>query len=107
MASEKRQVRPLTGIQKIAIERMWRLDELAAENVHEHPTRARKYVQLIRGLSTRFRVPIPMQIRNRFCKTCENYWMDGVNVTRRITNHTMNMNCMICNTLTRRRVKPQ
>jgi RNase P subunit RPR2 len=107
MASKKRNARPLTGIQKIAIERMWRLDELAAENVQEHPARARRYVQLIRGLSTRFRVPIPMQVRNRFCKTCENYWIDGVSVTRRITHHTMNMNCKICHTLTRRRVKPQ
>jgi len=107
MASEKRQTRPLTGIQKIAIERMWRLNELAETTAREHPSRARRYVQLIRGLSTRFRVPIPFAIRNRFCKTCENYWVDGVNVTRRVTNHTMNMNCKICKTLTRRRVKPQ
>lgn len=105
MASEKRQLRPLTGMQKIAVERMWRLDELAEENVREHPERSRRYVELIQGLSTRFRVSIPRPIKDQFCKTCGNYWIEGVNVTRRISAFTMNANCKICHTLTRRRVK--
>ncbi|MEK6902133.1 MAG: ribonuclease P [archaeon] len=104
MATEKRQVRPLTTVQKIAIERMHRLNELAEENVHEHPARSKRYVELIRGLSTRLRTSIPREIKDRFCKTCGNYWIWGTNVTRRVKGKTINFNCKICNTLTRRKV---
>ena len=104
MATEKRQVRPLTGMQKIAIERMHRLNELADANVHEHPARSKRYVKLIQGFSTRFRVSIPREIKDRFCKTCGNYWILGTNVTRRVKGKTINFNCKICNTLTRRKV---
>ena len=107
MPKENRRVRPLTKIQKIAIERMWRLNELAEANVHEHPERSRRYVQLIKGFSTRLRVAIPKEVRDRFCKTCENYWIEGVNVTRRVKGNTMNANCKICSTLKRRKINAE
>lgn len=104
MATLNRNVRPLTGMQKIALERMWRLNELAEQQVHEHPTRSRRYVQLIRGFSTRFRISIPRAIKDQFCKTCENYWIEGETVKRRIKGNTLNSNCSICHTLTRRKL---
>lgn len=105
MATENRFVRPLTGMQKIAIERMWRLIELAGEQVNLHPERSQKYVLRIRGLSTRFRVPVPREIRDQYCKTCGNYWREGITVKRRLKGKTWNFNCQICHTLTRRKVK--
>jgi ribonuclease P protein subunit RPR2 len=105
MATENRFVRPLTGQQKIAVERMYRLRELAEMQVEAHPARSKRYGELIKGLSTRFRVPVPREIRERFCKTCDNYWIEGKTVSRRLKNGTWNSVCKICNTLTRRKAK--
>ena len=45
MATENRFVRPLTGQQKIALERMWRLIELGEMQVDTHPARAKRYLR--------------------------------------------------------------
>ncbi|QQR92724.1 MAG: ribonuclease P [Candidatus Iainarchaeum archaeon] len=103
MATENRFVRPLTGQQKIAVERMHRLRELAAGEAEEHPARSQRYGQLVKQLSMRFRVPIPLEIKNRFCKHCWNYWIEGKTVTRRLKNGTWNSVCKICGELTRRK----
>lgn len=104
MATENRFVRPLTGQQKIAIERMHRLCELAGMEVENHPARSQRYGKLIKQLSMRFRVPIPMEIKNRFCKHCWNYWIEGKTVTRRLKGKTWNSVCKICGELTRRKI---
>ncbi len=100
---KKNKPRPLTPQQKIAVERMHRLIELASEEVNEHPERSRRYVQLIQGFSTRFRISIPREIKDQFCKTCGNFWLEGVNVKRRIKGKSLNFNCLICGRLTRRK----
>ncbi|MFH0969943.1 MAG: ribonuclease P [Candidatus Diapherotrites archaeon] len=105
MNMEKKQARPLTPTQKIAIERMWRLDELARKNARTWPERSRRYIELIQGFSTRLRVAIPKEIRNRFCKKCGNYWIEGENVTRRIKGKTLNSVCGICHSLKRMKMK--
>lgn len=105
MPKTKLKGRPLTGPQKIALERMWRLIELAKEECAEHPERSKRYVHLIQNFSTRFRVSIPREIRNQFCKKCGNYWKMGETVTRRVRGNTINFNCKICGTLTRRKMK--
>ncbi|MDP2665957.1 MAG: ribonuclease P [Candidatus Diapherotrites archaeon] len=104
MATPNRFVRPLTGQQKIAVERMFRLDELAAEEVNTNPARSKRYVELIQGLSTRFRVAIPDEVRNHFCKGCGNYWVYGENVSIRVKGKTKNFVCHICGKLTRRKM---
>ncbi len=103
MATENRFVRPLTGQQKIAVERMWRLIELAELQFEAHPKRSKRYTEIISQLSTRFRVRIPLEIKNRFCKHCHNYWKEGTNVTRRWKNESWNSVCGICKKLTRRK----
>jgi ribonuclease P protein subunit RPR2 len=107
MAKEKKQGRSFTGTQKIAIERMYRLNELAEDEVKNNPKRSARYVELIRGLSTRFRISIPREIKDRFCKTCGNYWAEGVSVKRRVKGKTKNSNCRICGTLTRRKISEE
>jgi ribonuclease P protein subunit RPR2 len=97
--------KPARGIQKIAVERMHRLDELARENAQNHPERSQRYVKLIQKLSTRFRTPIPFEIKNQFCKKCGNYWIEGENVKRRLKNEMWNNNCQICGSLTRRKAR--
>ena len=117
----------MTGQQTIAIERMWRLFELAQkewakndEGAKKYTTlvqekknktdwqpvgvrRSRRYIALIRGFSTRFRIAIPREIKDSLCKTCGNLWVEGVNVKRRVKGKTLNSNCLVCNTLTLRK----
>ncbi len=107
MAKPKRNEKRVTPQQAIAVERMWRLFELAKEEWKKHPKRSRRYIELIQGFSTRFRVAIPREIKNSFCKTCGNLWMEGENVKRRIKGNTLNSNCLICNTLTRRKIREE
>lgn len=105
MGSSKMNEKRITPPQRIAIERMWRLFELAQNEWHVQPKRSRRYIELIRGFSTRFRIAIPREIKNSFCKTCGNLWAEGVNVKRRVKGKTLNSTCLICNALTRRKIK--
>ena len=107
MATENRFVRPLTGQQKIALERMWRLIELGEMQVDTHPARAKRYMELISQLSTRFRVRIPLEIKDRFCKHCHYYWKEGITVKRRLKKGTWNSVCGVCGKLTRRKAGSQ
>ncbi len=128
MVPPKIREKRVTPLQRIAVERMWRLFELAKEEwkkdfegtneyseyakLKKNKTewkpigvrRSRRYIELIRGFSTRFRIAIPREIKNSFCKTCGNLWEEGVNVKRRVKGNTLNSNCLICNTLTRRKL---
>jgi ribonuclease P protein subunit RPR2 len=104
MPAEKKKEKRVTPVQRIAVERMWRLFELAQKEWEKNPAHARRYIQLIQGFSTRFRIAIPSKIKNSYCKTCRNVWVEGENVKRRIKGNTLNSNCLICNTLTRRKI---
>jgi len=104
MSVKKNMEKRVTPQQRIAVERMWRLFELAKKEWKKNPKRSRRYIELIRSFSTRFRIAIPIEIKNSFCKTCGNLWKEGENVKRRIKGNTLNSNCLICNTLTRRKL---
>ena len=105
MAKSKMTERRITPQQRIVVERMWRLFELAQKEWNTQPKRSRRYVQLIQGFSTRFRIPIPREIKDHFCKGCGNIWVEGENVKRRIKGKTLNSNCTICGKLPRRKIK--
>jgi len=77
MTSEK-------SLEKLITERMEQLLELAEKNVKTHPERAKRYVQLARKLSTRYRVEIPKRFKKRVCKICNRYWIPGYNLSIRI-----------------------
>ena len=104
MPEKNKPTRFVTSQQKIAVERMHRLCDLAAEQVNENPARSKRYGELIKELSMRFRIAVPKEIRSHFCKHCNNYWIEGKTVTRRMKNGTWNSVCKICGKLTRRKV---
>jgi ribonuclease P protein subunit RPR2 len=104
MPQPKTREKRVTPQQAIAIERMWRLFELAQKEWDTQPKRSRRYIELIRGFSTRFRIAIPYPIKDSFCKACGNLWKEGENVKRRVKGKTLNSNCGICGALTRRKM---
>jgi ribonuclease P protein subunit RPR2 len=58
---------------KIALERIYRLFELAGLAFSRHPERSRRYVGIARLLGTRNRVRIPQELRLSFCKKCGSF----------------------------------
>jgi len=58
------------SIREIAQERMRILFNLAREEFHKNPKRARRYVELIRKISMKNKVRIPLEIRRFICRKC-------------------------------------
>ena len=83
-------------IQEIAVQRMWRLFELAKREFAEHPERSERYVQLIRNISMRNRTGIPREIKSRICKHCYALHMPGNNVRYRLKEGFIIISCQRC-----------
>jgi ribonuclease P protein subunit RPR2 len=83
-------------IQNIAIQRMWRLFELAEAELSENPERSRRCVQLIRNISMRNRISIPREIKSRICKHCYAFLMPGYNARYRLKEGFIIISCEHC-----------
>ncbi len=55
-------------VEALALERIYRLFELAAEE--KKPGRAKRYIELARKLSSRNKARIPPELKKEFCKKC-------------------------------------
>lgn len=83
-------------IKEIAIQRMWRLFELAKREHAEHPDRSERYVQLIRNISMRNRMSIPREIKSRICKHCYAFLVPGKNARYRLKEGYIIISCQRC-----------
>ncbi|HWR24974.1 MAG TPA: ribonuclease P protein component 4 [Methanosarcina sp.] len=83
-------------IQDIAVQRMWRLFELAKKEHAEHPERSERYIQLIRNISMRNRITIPKEIKTRICKHCYTFLVPGNNVYYRLKEGCIVISCKCC-----------
>jgi ribonuclease P protein subunit RPR2 len=83
-------------IQNIAVQRMWRLFELAEAELSENPERSRRYVQLIRNISMRNRISIPREIKSRICKHCYAFLTPGHNARYRLKEGFIVISCEHC-----------
>ena len=68
------------GVKGIVLERVNILFSLAQKEVKTNPTRAKRYVRLARKLGTRFRLRLPKELKPKFCKKCNLFWIVGKNV---------------------------
>ncbi len=67
-------------VQGIALERIYRLFELAGEEfVKGNKERANYYVELALRVGTRNRVTVPGELKKRFCKKCKAFLKKGKN----------------------------
>jgi ribonuclease P protein subunit RPR2 len=92
-------------IQNIAIQRMWRLFELANKEYSEYPERSERYVQIIRNISMRNRITIPKEIKNRICKHCYAFLVPGRNARYRLKEGYIVTFCERCGKEMRRPYK--
>tara|TARA_Y100000310_G_C20473460_1_gene711230 strand:+ start:599 stop:901 length:303 start_codon:yes stop_codon:yes gene_type:complete len=64
-------------VQELALERIYRLFELAEAEFSKHPERSKRYVEMARKLSKRNKATIPTELKNKFCKKCGAYLKEG------------------------------
>ena len=79
---------------EIAHERIMYLAELAA--AEQDASRARRYVQIARNISTRHRVPLSRGLRRFACRGCNSYLVPGKNCRVRLKNRRVVVTCLEC-----------
>lgn len=71
MAERRRNMKPNKKIvEKIALERIYRLFELAEEAAEKNPVFCKKCIEFAKRISTRNRARIPAELKKKFCKKC-------------------------------------
>ena len=88
---------------KIASERIEILFQLAAKRFKDYPEYSNRYVELARKISMRNNVPIPSDLKRRFCKACGSYLSFGNNATVRTNPRQMAViiSCKKCGSVSR------
>lgn len=81
---------------EIALERIYRLFELAEAEFALHPERSKRYVELARKLSTRNKAPIPADLKKRFCKKCGAFLVKGKNAEFSEKCELVEIKCLEC-----------
>lgn len=85
-------------VKEIAMERILKLLGFAEENAKARPDRSKRYVELARKISTRYTVPIPQNLKKKFCKACNAFWVPGKNLKVRANARTKSIDyvCLEC-----------
>jgi len=81
---------------EIALERIYRLFELAEKEFGERPDRSKRYVELARKLSTRNKAVIPSELKKRFCKKCGSFLKKGKNAEWKNLGELIEIKCKEC-----------
>ena len=86
----------------------------ALESVHvlfskAHDTKdvtvAKRYVAKARRLQMKFKLPLPAELKYRFCKECNAYWHPGKTVRIRTKNGMVIFACLQCKHMRKKRVR--
>ena len=88
-------------VEKIVLERMYRLSELAEEEFGKLPKRSKRYIELVNKLSQRNRVKIPKELRMKFCKKCSAFLVEGKNLERKVSGKLIETKCLECKAVTK------
>ena len=81
---------------EIALERIYRLFELAEQEFALHSERSRRYVELARKISMRNKAPIPAELKKRFCKKCGAFLVKGKNAEEKAAGELVEIHCKEC-----------
>jgi dephospho-CoA kinase len=94
-------------VKRIALERINRLMELAEQNLRKHPKRSRYYVELMKKISSKNRVRIPKEFKQRICKKCNSLLVEGITSKTRVTEKVLWKTCLNCGTIKKVFLKPK
>lgn len=83
-------------MQEIALERIYRLFELARKEWKKHPERSKRYVELARLIGMRTNVRIPEEFKTKFCKKCNAFLVKGKNAEIMVKGSITEVECKEC-----------
>jgi len=83
-------------IRDMAVQRIERLFELAEKWHSTHPERSNRCVALARRIAMKYRVRIPKNLRRRFCRKCNSYFIFGKNARVRLKKKRVVVECLNC-----------
>jgi ribonuclease P protein subunit RPR2 len=81
---------------EIALERIYRLFELAEKEFGEGAGRTKRYVELARKMSTRNKAPIPAELKKSFCRKCGCFLKKGKNAEWKDLGELVEITCGEC-----------
>jgi len=87
--------------QNLAIDRIIKLFNEAESSFRDHPELSKRYVFLARKLSTRYKVRFTSDQKRLFCKKCNSYLKNGINVRTRLEHGVIAQSCLECNSIKR------
>jgi len=88
-------------LQKIALERIHILFDLAKNEIKKHPERSKRYIELMRTIGMRYNVRIPKEMKRQICKKCNSYLLPGYNCKIRSAKKIMLIECLNCGNIMR------
>ena len=91
------------GVQKIALERIYRLFELAEKEFSKHSERSKRYVELARKIGMKNNVSIPTELKKGFCKKCGSFLKKGKNAVWVKKEKWVEIECKECGYIIKRR----
>ncbi|MBD3304020.1 ribonuclease P [Candidatus Woesearchaeota archaeon] len=83
-------------MKKTAKERIKHLFRQAEKAFNKNPSLSNRYVTLARKLSMKYKVPIPRELKRKFCKHCYKYLVPGKNCRIRTKDGKVVYYCLNC-----------
>ncbi len=81
--------------QQIALERIYRLFELAEKEIEKNPERSKRYVEIALELQKKHRIRWPTELKTKFCKKCKTIF-SGKNFEKTKKGTIIVIKCLEC-----------
>ncbi|MCR4368879.1 MAG: ribonuclease P [archaeon] len=84
-----------TKIQQLALERIYRLFELAEKEFQKHPKRSKRYISLAREIGKKATARFPFELKKKYCKKCNSVFTQTNSETKKTGDLTA-IKCLEC-----------
>jgi len=85
------------ALKKIALERMHLLIDNAISNAKNDPFLSQRQASLAKKISTKYKIPLPYEIKIAFCKKCKSFIAPGINSKIRLGRTSVKSIRVTCN----------
>ena len=89
-------MRKESPVEKIALERVYRLFELAEAEFEKHPERSNRYVEIALAVQKRNKCVMPSELKPKYCKKCRAFLVKGKNAEEKIEGMLRKITCKEC-----------
>lgn len=83
-------------LSEIAEDRIGRLFNLAEKRISknkESDALSKRYVHLAREISSHYKIKMPQELKDKFCKKCNSLLLPGLTCTVRVSNRSLIYKC--------------